>query len=87
MDPPPGKESPVVDFAIEPLRTVRNARRAIGGGLPGRGDIPILIRGESKKHAMADCCVKGNGNEVSFIVQERHRPQRSTFLNACSSSP
>ena len=28
---------------------------------------------------MADCCVKGNGNEVSFIVQERHRPQRSTF--------
>jgi len=71
MDPIPGEESAVDDFAMHLLRTMGYAGRAIGRDLRSRKDIPFLICGEWK-HAKTDVCVIDR-REILLLVQEDKR--------------
>jgi hypothetical protein len=71
MDPIPGEESAVDDFAMQLLRTMGYAGRAIGRDLRSRKNIPFLICGEWK-HAKTDVCVMDR-SEILLLVQEDKR--------------
>lgn len=71
MDPVPGEESAVDDFAMQLLRVMRYAGRALGRDLRSRKDIPLFICGEWK-HAKTDVCVMDR-NGYLLLVQEDKR--------------
>jgi len=71
MDPIPGEESAVDDFAMQLLRTMGYAGRAVGRDLRSRKDIPFLICGEWR-HAKTDVCIMDR-NEILLLVQEDKR--------------
>ncbi|KIJ42713.1 hypothetical protein M422DRAFT_254159 [Sphaerobolus stellatus SS14] len=68
IDPIPGEESAVNDSAMQLLRTMGYAGRAVGRDLRSRKDIPFLICGEWRL-AKTDVCVMDR-NEILLLVQE-----------------
>ncbi|KIM72895.1 hypothetical protein PILCRDRAFT_829497 [Piloderma croceum F 1598] len=71
MDPVPGEESAVDDFAMQLLRMMGYASRALGRDLRSRKDIPLFICGEWR-HAKTDVCVMDR-NGYLLLVQEDKR--------------
>ena len=71
MDPVPGEESAVDDFAMQLLRMMGYAGGALGRDLRSRKDIPLFICGEWR-YAKADVCVMGR-NGYLLLVQEDKR--------------
>ncbi|KAF8529588.1 hypothetical protein BU17DRAFT_36464 [Hysterangium stoloniferum] len=71
MDPVPGEESAVDDFAMQLLRIMGYAGRAFGRDLRSRKDIPLFICGEWR-HAKTDVCVMDT-NGYLLLVQEDKR--------------
>jgi hypothetical protein len=71
MDPVPGEESAVDDLAMQLLRTMGYASRALHRDLRSRKDIPLLICGEWK-HAKTDVCIIDR-DEILLLVQEDKR--------------
>ncbi|KAF8581583.1 hypothetical protein K439DRAFT_216445 [Ramaria rubella] len=76
MDLVPGEESAVDDFAMQLLRMMGYAGRAVRRDLRSRKDIPLFMCGEWV-HAKTDICVV-DGNEILLLVQEdkRHKEPR-----------
>jgi len=71
MDPVPGEESAVDDFAMQLLRMMDYAGRALGRDLRSRKDIPLFICGEWR-HAKTDICIMDR-NGYLLLVQEDKR--------------
>ena len=71
MDPVPGEESAVDDFALQLLRLMGYASRPLGRDLRTRKDIPLFICGEWR-HAKTDVCVMDT-NGYLLLVQEDKR--------------
>jgi len=71
MDPVPGEESAVDDFAMQLLRMMGYASRTLGRDLRSRKDIPLFICGEWW-HAKTDVCVMDRSSYL-LLVQEDKR--------------
>ena len=71
MEPVPGEESAVDDFAMQLLRVMGYASRALGRDLRSHKDIPLLICGEWS-HAKTDVCVMDRDGYL-LLVQEDKR--------------
>lgn len=71
MDPVPGEESAVDDFAMQLLRMMGYAGRALGRDLRSHKDIPLFICGEWR-HAKTDVCIMDR-NGYLLLVQEDKR--------------
>jgi len=71
MDLVPGEESAVDDFAMQLLRVMGYAGRALGRDLRSRKDIPLFICGEWR-HTKTDVCVMDRDGYL-LLVQEDKR--------------
>jgi hypothetical protein len=71
MDPVPGEESAVDDFAMQLLRVMGYAGRALGRDLRSRKDIPLFICGEWR-HAKTDVCVMDSLRNGYLQEDKRH---------------
>ncbi|KAK0222059.1 hypothetical protein IW262DRAFT_1377971 [Armillaria fumosa] len=69
MNPVPGQESAVDDFAIELLKTLGYAQRPRVAR--SRLDIPLFICGE-QRYAKTDVCIM-DSNEILLLIQEDKR--------------
>lgn len=68
MNPVPGEESAVGDFAMQLLRVMGYATRASGRDLLSSKEIPLFLCGESRP-TKADLCLI-NGKDYQLIVHE-----------------
>lgn len=72
MNPVPDEESAVVDFAMQLLRTMSYAGRALGRYLRSRKAIPLYISGKWVQGEV-DVCLMSDNDEYILLVQEDER--------------
>jgi hypothetical protein len=76
MDPVPGEESAVDDFAMQLLRMMGYASRALGRDLRSRKDIPLFICGEWR-HAKTDVCVMDRNGYLLLVQEDKRQTLRN----------
>lgn len=72
MDPVPGEESAVDDFAMQLLRVMGYAGRALGRDLRSRKYIPLFICGEWRNAKTDVCVMDTNGYLLLVQADKRH---------------